>query len=261
MDLAEIIEFYGIDNIVDKVENPLINKRGIKFNLPFEPYTNGEPFAKNIETCKDINFWREYIDFLARNRYNCLSLWSSHPFHMMFRLEKYPETCPYSDVELEKYKNLYKFIFGYAKKLGIDVYLITWNIRLTPFVAEGLGLPVEAGKMTKTFHSVRQNSEIVKDYFKECIKTLITTYENLAGIGTNCAEEMVGDAEERHKWGREVYIEAIKDSGRNIPFIIRTNMGNGKIAKDYFIDPHPGKNNYISWKYSNAHMYSHYEPI
>jgi bacterioferritin (cytochrome b1) len=49
--------------------------RGIKFNLPFQPYTDGEPFQKNIETCKDIGFWKNYIDFLAMNRYNCLSLW------------------------------------------------------------------------------------------------------------------------------------------------------------------------------------------
>lgn len=276
LDIAETISFYGLDQVQYKLENPFLKLRGIKFNLPFEPFDNGDPFEKNIDTCLDIDFWKEYIDFLARNRYNCLSLWSEHPFHMMFRLEKYPETCPYSDAELEKYKDLYKFIFGYAQKRGIDVYLITWNIRINPFIAKGLGLPEELGDMSKQFTvaydarngipnnsaefwAVRQAQGVIKDYFKECIKTLVMTYPDLKGIGTNCAEEMVGSPEERQDWVIETYLQGIKESGRDIPFIMRTNMGNGKAAKK-FMDLYPSNTKYISWKYSNAHMYSSTHP-
>jgi len=276
LDVAETIEFYGVEGIKCKTENPFLKMRGVKFNLPFEPYANGDPFEKNIKTCLDINFWRDYIDFLALNRYNCLSLWSEHPFHMMFRLEKYPYTCPYSDVELEKYKDVYKFIFRHAKMRGLKTYLITWNIRITPFVAKGLGLPEELGDMSGWYNyvydshnkipysddkliPVRQHLPIIKDYFRECIKTLVTTYSDLDGIGTNCAEEMAGDAIERQNWVMETYLEAIKETGRDMPFIMRTNMGSGKIAKE-FLDRYPSKEKYISWKYSNAHMYSHPKP-
>lgn len=276
LDIAETIKFYGLEKVQYKLENPFLKIRGIKFNLPFEPFDMGDPYEKNIDTCLDKNFWKEYLDFLARNRYNCLTLWSEHPFHMMFRLEKYPETCPYSDAELEKYKDLYKFIFGYAQKRGIDVYLITWNIRITPFVAKGLGLPEELGDMSKQFTvaydarngipnnsrefwAVRQAQPIIKDYFKECIKTLVMTYQDLKGIGTNCAEEMVGTPEERQDWVIDTYLQGIKESGRDIPFIMRTNMGSGKVAKQ-FIDLYPSQTKYISWKYSNAHMYSSTHP-
>jgi hypothetical protein len=276
LDLAETIDLYGITAIKAKQENPFLKLRGVKFNLPFEPYAGGDPFDKNIATCLDTNFWRDYLDFLAANRYNCLSLWSEHPFHMMFRLAKYPDTCPYSDVELERYKQVYKFIFSHAKKRGIKIYLITWNIRLTAFIAKGLGLPEELGDMSDwynliydernmipnnvgEFHAVRQHLEIIKDYFKECIKTLITTYRDLDGIGTNCAEEMVGDAVARQNWVMQTYLEAVEETGRDIPFIMRTNMGNGKTAK-LFLDRYPSQDKFISWKYSNAHMYSHPEP-
>ncbi len=279
MDLAETIELFGPEAICGKLENPTMKLRGVKYNLPFQPYTNGDPFEKNIQTCKDIGFWRSFIDFLAMHRYNCLSLWSEHPFHMMFRLEKYPAACPYSDEELTIYKQLYKFIFGHAKSRGIDVYLITWNIRLPPPVAKGLGLPAELGNGYKSgendipsdfehsgrivgehYDRTRQQLDVVKDYFKECIQTLAMTYPDLKGIGTNAAEEMAGSAEERHQWVADVYIGALNEIGSKMPFIIRTNMGNGKIAKEIVLDRYDAQEKYISWKYSNAHMYSHPEP-
>lgn len=277
LDIAETIELYGMDAVENKVESPFMAMRGIKFNLPYEPYDTGDPFEKNIETCKNIGFWNEYIDFLAVNRYNCLSLWSEHPFHMMFRLEKYPDTCPYTEEELNKYKELFKFIIRHAKNRGIRVFLITWNIRLTDFVAKGLGLPSEIGDMSDQYNTiynnynhiptnieelngVRQHLNVVKDYFIECIKTLLMTYTDLAGIGTTSSEEMVGDAEERQKWVAETYITAVKEVGKKTAFIHRTNCSNGKITKKIFIDEFPYEEKYISWKYSNAHMYSYEYP-
>jgi len=276
LDLAETAALYGPDAIAEKLENPFLPLRGIKFNLPFEPYANGDPFLKNQETCLDPVFWEKFLDFLAENRYNCLSLWSEHPFHMMFRLDKYPDACPYCDAELKRYQDLYRFIFRRAKERGMEVFLITWNIRITPFVARALGLPEELGEMeestnwtyepenslpkhSRDFVPVRQHLDVIQDYFKECIKTLVTTYVDLRGIGTNCAEEMVGNASERQDWVMQTYLEAVRQAGRDIPFIMRTNMGNGKIAKR-FLDEYPSRRKYISWKYSNAHMYSHPEP-
>lgn len=116
LDIAETIELFGIEAVEDRVEKPFMKMRGIKFILPFELYDTWDPYEKNLETCRDIGFWRQYIDFLARNRYNCLSLWSEHPFHMMFRLDKYPQTCPFSDNMLSQNRNK-ELLFAEISKL------------------------------------------------------------------------------------------------------------------------------------------------
>jgi hypothetical protein len=277
LELAEMIDMRGPDGVQDRTCEPFLKMRGVKFNLPFEPYDAGDPFEKNLETCADPEFWSAYIDFLAANRYNCLSLWSEHPYHLMFRLDKYPDTCPLSDLELERYQQLWRFIFRRAAERGLATWLITWNIRITPFVAEGLGLPADIGDMAdrydviyracnglpvncRQFDAVRQHLDVVRDYLKECIKTLLLTYRDLTGIGTSCSEEMVGDPATRQRWVTDVYAEAVRECGRVVPFIHRTNSSNGRVTKELFLDKYPGEDTYISWKYSNAHMWSHPAP-
>ena len=259
LDLAEQIQLCGVDSVAEKAEAPFLSMRGIKFNLPWEPYANGDPFVSNDETCWDMGFWRDYIDMLAMNRYNCLTLWSRHPFHLMFRLDKYPDTTPLSDAELERNMRFFRDLFGYARSRGIDTYIITWCVDVIPQVIKGLGLPPHFASH-RTSHSVRQESEPIKDYFRECVKTLLRTYRDLTGIGTSGSEEMVGDALVRERWVAETYLEGVKQSGRTVPFIHRTNQQSGKPIKDLFVNHYPGQT-YISWKYSNAHMYSHPKPI
>jgi RNA polymerase sigma factor (sigma-70 family) len=77
---------------------PFIKKRGIKFNIPLDARTpsyddTGDAAQKNIETMWDFEFWKAYLDDLARYRYNVLSLWTTHPFPSIIKLEKYPEVA------------------------------------------------------------------------------------------------------------------------------------------------------------------------
>ncbi len=276
LDLAETIDFFGFEAVKNKSVSPCLEKRGIKYNMPFEPFDTGDAYEKNKATFLSRDYWRDFLDMMAQNRYNTLSLWSEHPYHMMFRLEKYPATCPYDDLELEWYKELFRFIFRHAQNRNIRIYIITWNIRLPGFAARGLGLPEILGNQTPCenggydarnddlrpkylFNGVRQRLPIVQDYIKECVKALVLEYPLLAGLGTNCAEEMVGDAAQRQQWVEDAYLAALRETGRPISFIIRTNLGSGALAQD-FLSRCPGEDNYISWKYSVAHMYASPRP-
>lgn len=278
MDLGDALRRDGLAGLRPLRFHPSIERRGVKFNLPFEPYDEGDPTEKNYSTCLSMDFWRQYIDMLAKNRYNFLSLWSEHPFHMMFRLNKYPDTCPYDDQQLAQFQQLYHFIFQHAHARGMKVALITWNIRLPECAAKGLGLPRELGnpyprpadRVALTSSSLasqhfaamdgaRQAQPVIQDYFRECIKTLLLTYSDIDMIGTNCAEEMVGDMQERQKWVEDAYLMGLKDSGRRIPFIMRTNCGSCALAES-FLEKCPADENFISWKYSYAHMYSAQQP-
>ena len=253
-------------------QKPALRLRGVKFNLPYAPFDQGDPFVANEKTCMDMDFWRSYLDMLAINRYNCLSLWSEHPFHLMVVSSKYRETNPYSDSQIERHIQLFRELIQYAKHRGIDVYLFTWNIRILPEVAKGLGLPEIVGdfgnmyddlihRQDITLNRFRSQSELIKDYFREMILQVLLTYPDLKGLGTSASEWMDGTAHEREQWIAETYIKAIKESGRKIPFIHRTNMQSaGKEIKEIVQDEFDPEDFYISWKYSNAHAYSHPEP-
>ena len=70
----------------------------------------------------------------------------------------------------------------------------------------------------------------------------------------------MGTPAECEQWVVETYLEALNDVKANVPFIHRTNMSNGTIAQEMFLEKYPCERKYISWKYSNAHMYSHPVP-
>lgn len=262
LELAEIIALEGYDKITDRDGTPFLEKRGVKFNWPYEPYSLGDAFDKNRETVLDMEFWRDYIDFLAENRYNLLTIWSMNPFEMMFRVPKYPDATPYSDVELERMRVVFDFIFTHAKARGISTYLITWNLRITPAMARGLGLAeqVAGDHDDKLRRMLRQYDPVIRDYFREAIKTLVRTYPTLTGLGTSNSEELVGAADQTEEWVADTYLKAIQELNIPLPFIHRTNMSNGRVAQEIFLKHYPGTDKMISWKYSNAHMYSHPRP-
>ena len=40
-----------------------------------------------------MDFWREFFDEMARDRYNVLSLWSLHPFPSLVKVPEYPDVA------------------------------------------------------------------------------------------------------------------------------------------------------------------------
>ena len=80
--------------------------RGTKFNIPLDlrtpSYTDMSDSAQqNIATVWDFEFWRAYLDQLARDRYNMVSLWNLHPFPSMVKVPEYPERRAQRCVALE----------------------------------------------------------------------------------------------------------------------------------------------------------------
>ncbi|WP_274650824.1 hypothetical protein [Paenibacillus humicola] len=273
LELAERIARGAVPGDGEEIrQQPALGIRGIKYNLPFAPFEAGDPFVQNEATCMDLDYWKAYIDMLALNRYNCLSLWSEHPFHLMVVSPKFRAANPFSDIEIDRNIRFFREVFRHAESRGIDIYLFTWNIRLIPEAAVGLGLPEAAGdvgdmygelihRVGQPLNRFRAQSEVVRDYFREMVLQLLITYPELKGLGTSASEWMDGSGHEREQWIVETYVEAIKQSGRDIPFIHRTNMQNaGKEIKEMVQSRFDPDRFYISWKYSNAHCYSHPEP-
>ena len=74
LDLAETIRSEGVAVVQSIQQNPYMQMRGIKFNIPLEARTPSysdvsDAAQKNILELWNMDFWREYIDTLGRPRF------------------------------------------------------------------------------------------------------------------------------------------------------------------------------------------------
>ena len=98
LEVAEIIRVDDLDGIEDVDQSPYMAMRGTKFNCPLDvrtpSYSDVSDAAQhNIAEMWSFDFWKEYIDTLARYRYNYISLWSLHPFPSLLKVPDYPDVA------------------------------------------------------------------------------------------------------------------------------------------------------------------------
>jgi hypothetical protein len=91
LEAAELIRIAGPDNVRDDEQRPYMGMRGVKFNCPLDvrspSYTDVcDSAQRNIGEMWSYDFWKEFIDTLARYRYNYISLWNLHPFPSMVKV-------------------------------------------------------------------------------------------------------------------------------------------------------------------------------
>ncbi len=262
LQLAENITFNSLDVSYHEEQEPYIKKRGIKYNIPLDQRAptfnhNGDQEKSSVKDMWDIDFWKEYLDDLARNRYNALSYWTKNAFTTMIKLDDYRDVEVH-DV-IDGYGNLVKKmsidekiefwqeVMQYAADRSIDIYYITWNIYLNN--AEG--------KYGITSDS---NNPKTIAYLRKSVKQFLLTYPNVNGIGVTAGEHMPDMSfEEREKWLWDTYAMGILDAkkeqpNRKIRFIHRHWYSSCSDIMSFFKD-YPDTFDF-SFKYAKAHMYS-----
>ena len=213
LDIAEAIRLGTLAELDNVERTPHIARRGIKFNIPLDSRTPsysdaGDSAQQNIPEMWSMAFWREFLDEMARDRYNVLSLWSLHPFPSMVKVPEYPDvalddvkrtTVRFEDVHhtgvdmgspeifanLETIRRMtiaekirfWREVMQYAHDRGIEVLLFTWNI--FTWGADG--------KYGITWD---QTNPTTIDYFRKSVRETILTYPLLAGIGITAGEHM-----------------------------------------------------------------------
>ena len=285
LDLAEAIRLGTLDTLAAADHSPYIEKRGIKFNIPLDARTpsysdNSDAAQNNIAEMWSLDFWHEFIDEMARHRYNVLSLWSLHPFPSLVKVPEYPDvalndvmrtTVPMDDtfstsgndmvrpVMLTKLETLrtmtidqkiafWREVMQYAANRGVEVYWFTWNI--FTYGAEG-----------KYGITSQQNNPKTIDYFRASVRELVLTYPLLAGIGITAGEHMQTRKDEfaSEKWLWRTYGLGILDAkklqpARSVRLIHRYHQTGQTEILDAFQD-YPDTFE-LSFKYAIAHMYS-----
>lgn len=262
LQIAENISFNGFDETMNDDQKPYIERRGIKFNILLDKRTpgfnrNGDQEKTSVQDVWDITFWKDYLDNLARNRYNTLSYWTKHPFTSMVKLEEYPGV-EVEDV-IDGYGNLVKKmtidekiafwqeVMKYANNRCIDIFYFTWNIHTN--TAEG--------KYGIT--NASSNPETV-EYMRKCVKQFLLTYPHVDGIGVTAGEHMPNMSfDDREKWLWDTYGLGMMDvkkeqPDRKITFVHRHWFSSVTDIMSHFSE-YDGPFEF-SFKYAKAHIYS-----
>ena len=297
LELAEQIRVHGVEGVRDTDRNPYLPLRGTKFNIPLDlrtpSYTDmGDSAQANIATVWDFGFWRQYLDQLARDRYNMVSLWNLHPFPSMVRVPEYPDVAlddvwrsrakfdeDYStrttdivtpamlaDKEVvrklgvEEKIEFWRRVMQYAHDRNIAVYVVTWNV-----YTYGTG-----GRYGIT--DALDNPRTV-DYFRASVRAMFRPYPLLAGIGLTAGENM-GDAsayyrgsadsfEAKENWLMATYGQGVLDAARAEPqrqfrLIHRQHESRAQDIAQTFqpVIAQPNVDFVFSFKYAQAHALS-----
>ena len=288
LELAEVIRTSGLDGVRDDDQKPLMQMRGVKFNIPLDvrtpSYTDMSDSAQqNIATVWDFDFWKEMIDRLARARYNFVSLWSLHPFPSMVRVPSYPEIAledvqrstthfkenyPLTGVGLDAPEILdhvetirrmtmdekiafWRKVMRYGKERNVGFYIVTWNIFVN-------------GTEGKYGITDGIDNPVTADYFRQSVKQMFVTYPDLKGIGLTTGENMAeASPEQKEDWafatyGRGVLEAAAALPGRKITLIHRQHQaGADAIARRFApLIASPDIEFVYSFKYAQAHVMS-----
>ena len=170
LELAEAVKLAdGLAGVTNRQTNPYLANRGIKFNIPLDVRTptylektspaRMTSHHSNVTNMWSMDFWSQYLDQMARHRYNTLSLWSMSPFPSLVRVPEYPNTA-LADVQgrvfnptnstwstvthltmtMDEKIAFWRQVMQYARDRGIDVYVFTWNIFVKGTENSGYGL-------------------------------------------------------------------------------------------------------------------------
>lgn len=293
LELADLLRM-GLP-VEDHYGKPFVGKRGIKFNIPFDARTpsyddSGDAAQKNIETVWDFEFWKEFLDDMARYRYNVLSLWSAHPYPSIIKLDDYPEVAledvyriaklipdyrksgkkgPWGpglvDIDdpgvLELVKKIsmndkiayWQKVFQYANDRGIEIYLFHWNV-------------FTYGATGKYGITEEQDNPVTNDYLRKSVKQALLTYPQISGIGVTAGENADNEMEGKYSienfifntYGKGIMDVKELQPDRKIRFIFRQHQtGLGPITEAFAEYPDEFE---TSFKYAIGHMYSMRRP-
>jgi hypothetical protein len=203
-----------------KREKPFLPLRAIKFDLPWDTYRHSYALSQHMETCADTLYWKAFLDMMAANRLNSLTLWNLHTYTYLIRPKNYPEASPWTAAEMQQWQTLFHTIFRMAKERAIDTYIIPFNIFVTPEFAKAHGVALD--NLQHDFYVRGDTSAIIKTYTRECVTQTLNEYPDLTGIGLTLGEGMAGmTPQQRQDWIRETIIEGMRLANRKSKLIHR----------------------------------------
>ena len=202
--------------------SPRFPFRAFKFNLPWYSYRWGEVMTQHEETCRSRTFWLRLLDHLARCRFNALSLWALLPFPFMVRVRSFPEAAMGPESEMDEWEDLWRFVFGEARRRNIRPIVIWWTIFVPRHLEDAWGIDMSAGE----YHfGPGQTDERVERYNRAATTALIDAYDDLAGVGVCMGERMENlSPSEQRAWIERTVYKGVRDASRPVLFVQRASL-------------------------------------
>ncbi|MBN1972069.1 MAG: hypothetical protein JW787_00400 [Sedimentisphaerales bacterium] len=216
----------SMEKVKASEQKPNLEFRGIKYNLPWQTYRPSSALDQHYETARDLKYWEAFLDMMAENRFNVISLWNMHPYTFMIRPKNFPEASPWSQKEFAQWQHLYREIFRMAKERAIDTYIVHWNI----FVSREFAMAHNTAKENfyPHYYVPGDTSEIVRRYLRESVTQVLEEYPDLDGIGVSHGEGMAGMTPlERQQWVDDVIIAGMLKANRPVKLIHRVPFSSG----------------------------------
>lgn len=156
-----------------------------------------EPYAyRNNKWFFDKSVWQKMFRAMSGCGFNGMILANTHPFPFMLDLAKYPDAHVVDEPTLREYQRMHHWIFETALDYDIAPYLLFFSIYLPEPLLEARGLSAKDSVIPTDF---------AVQYTNDCVRELLGTYTELAGI--------VGEASENISEKREEFIQqAIVDA-------------------------------------------------
>ncbi len=260
LDLRDYLKLVGtLSDYGNQTENPHFSFRAFKFNLPWSSYRTGEPIFQHMRTVKDTVFWDGFLDMMADNRFNALTLWNLHPFTFMIQPKNFPEARQFTGQEFAEWRQFWRTLFRMARDRGIETYVINWNIMTSPGMTATHDVANYGNDLEWHYgFTPADTSRIIVDYMRECISQTINEYPNLTGVGVSIGERMQMPMEDAMQWVRSTFVEGIKQADRPVKFIHRAPFKvEPEIARKY-IESYTDISNPIimEFKFNWSHAHS-----
>ena len=269
--MAENINFFGFTGTYNNQESASIARRGIKLNLAYDikSATYGKTFDGTsqsfaVKEMWDLNFWKEWFDEMARNRYNTVSIWSNHPFTSMIKMPDYLDVALQNITDGRGFTKVmsidekivfWKAVMAYAHNRGFEFYLFNWNI-WTGTAGGKYGIVPDNLRTAAT-------DPATITYMRKCMAKLLETYEDLDGFGITQGEHMSDNETDNALFLAKTYGEGAIDYAKSNPtrkfrFIHRWFLADFvEIRKNFAgLLNYPSISFDMSFKYCIGHMYS-----
>lgn len=210
LQLAEKISHEGkVPERWDFASTPVMKQRGTcillmklgTYNYPITP--------KEFPFFYDKKLWLEYLDFLAKNRFNYVAFWNGHPFDYFVKLEKYPEAqagMPHGLVQ--ENHDMLLWLCKEGQKRNIRFMFEFYNIHTSVYFQKAHHLSDEISEPTP----------LLKDYTAYCIEKFVSEFPQV-GLYITPGEAI--KLEYTDSWLNDVIFPAVKRTGRTPPIFIR----------------------------------------